>query len=74
MLATRVGGVAEVLDDAALLSPRAPQELASRIVAALDDRAAQQHAADTRALRFRQTLSARQMSGKIASFYSDLLR
>jgi glycosyltransferase involved in cell wall biosynthesis len=74
LLATRVGGVAEVLDDAALMPPNAPQELASRIAAALDDRTGLQAQATERALRFKGTLSARQMSAKIAAFYTSLLR
>jgi glycosyltransferase involved in cell wall biosynthesis len=74
LLATRVGGVPEVMPDARLVPACAAQELAARIRQALSDRQGEQRTADTLAGSFRDRLSAADMSRKIASFYKALQR
>lgn len=74
ILATMVGGIAEVLPDHRLLPPNDAALLAARIKQALSDRDGEQQLANELAARFRQQLSASAMSRKIADFYTSLAR
>jgi glycosyltransferase involved in cell wall biosynthesis len=72
LLATRVGGIAEVLPEHRLLPPNDAAGLAERIKLALSDRDGEQKTANELAARFRQQLSASAMSRRISDFYTAL--
>ncbi len=73
LIASRVGGIPEVLDAAGLVEPRNAAGLAGRIASVLDNRKAAQADAQAVASRFASTLSASQMSSKITDFHKSLI-
>ncbi len=74
LLASRVGGIQEVLDPDSLLEPRNAALLAGRIAGLLDQRGAAERDAKALADRFASTLSASKMSATISDFHRSLLR
>ena len=74
LIASRVGGIPEVLDPASLVEPRNAGLLAERIASQLGQRKAADREAASLAGRFASTLSASQMSSRISDFHKSLFR
>ena len=73
LLATRVGGIPEILPPECLVDPQSPATLARAIATRLADEDAGRALAGTLAGTARTRFSADAMSTAIAAFYQDIL-
>jgi glycosyltransferase involved in cell wall biosynthesis len=72
LIATRVGGIPEILPPKDLVPPMAPSALAQAIKERLSDWAACERASKAAAETARIRFSAQAMCEKIAAFYQDI--
>ena len=73
LIASKVGGIGEVLPPDALVPPGNAEKLATAITAALDDFSQQQNIANLRAASLKTSSNAAVMAENICRFYADCL-
>lgn len=73
VIATRVGGIPEIIEDDVLIEPDNPEVLAKTITQALGDADASRSLARARAKRVAQDFSAPRMGRQLIDFYESIL-